>query len=490
MAETQKIVILNFGGQYTQLIARRVRECHVYSCVLPYDASLETIRAQNPVGVILSGGPASVLEQDAPRCDEGVYQLGVPVLGICYGMQLTAYLLGGTVEKAAQREYGRITVTMDDKTSLLSGMSDASSCWLSHTYQVKKCPAGFHPIAHSTNCPVAAMANDDRRIYGVQFHPEVTHSDEGRAVIENFLNICGCVGDWSMETYAQTAIANIREIVGDKGTVLLGLSGGVDSSVAAALIYKAIGDRLTCVYVDHGFMRKGETEQVVNVFTHTFPVRLVASDASKIFYEDLKGVSDPETKRKIIGRDFLKVFKAESEKLGKLDYFAQGTIYPDVIESGQATGAAVIKSHHNVGGLPKELGFTQLIEPLRMLFKDEVRQLGRELGLPEARLPLAEAAILLATAPKSNSAHNAIIAAMDDIRRGRVGQVPRHLQNVHADSTGSGMAPAYRYPHDYPHHYVAQRYLPEALGDVTYYQYGDNKTEQAARRYWEDIKKN
>ena len=344
MAETQKIVILNFGGQYTQLIARRVRECHVYSCVLPYDASLETIRAQNPVGVILSGGPASVLEQDAPRCDEGVYQLGVP--------------------------------------SLLSGMSDASSCWLSHTYQVKKCPAGFHPIAHSTNCPVAAMANDDKRIYGVQFHPEVTHSDEGRTVIENFLNICGCVGDWSMETYAQTAIANIREIVGDKGTVLLGLSGGVDSSVAAALIYKAIGDRLTCVYVDHGFMRKGETEQVVDVFTHTFPVRLIASDASKIFYEDLKGVSDPETKRKIIGRDFLKVFKAESEKLGKLDYFAQGTIYPDVIESGQATGAAVIKSHHNVGGLPKELGFTQLIEPLRMLFKDEVRALGETLGLP------------------------------------------------------------------------------------------------------------
>lgn len=311
-----------------------------------------------------------------------MYQLGVPVLGICYGMQLTAYLLGGTVEKAAQREYGRITVTMDDKTSLLSGMSDASSCWLSHTYQVKKCPAGFHPIAHSTNCPVAAMANDDKRIYGVQFHPEVTHSDEGRTVIENFLNICGCVGDWSMETYAQTAIANIREIVGDKGTVLLGLSGGVDSSVAAALIYKAIGDRLTCVYVDHGFMRKGETEQVVDVFTHTFPVRLIASDASKIFYEDLKGVSDPETKRKIIGRDFLKVFKAESEKLGKLDYFAQGTIYPDVIESGQATGAAVIKSHHNVGGLPKELGFTQLIEPLRMLFKDEVRALGETLGLP------------------------------------------------------------------------------------------------------------
>lgn len=382
MIGTQKVVILNFGGQYTQLIARRVRECHVYSVVLPYDADLATIRAQQPVGVILSGGPASVLDADAPQCDAGVYTLGVPVLGICYGMQLTAHLLGGVVEKAAQREYGRITVQMDDRTSLLSGMSEASSCWMSHTYQVRQCPAGFHPIAHSDNCPVAAMANAEQRIYGVQFHPEVTHSEEGRMVIENFLRICGCVGDWTMEAYAKTAIENIREVVGETGTVLLALSGGVDSSVAAALIYKAIGDRLTCVYVDHGFMRQGETDKVVEVFTKTFPVRLVAVDASETFYRDLADVSDPETKRKIIGRDFLQVFKAESEKLGKLDYFAQGTIYPDVIESGQATGAAVIKSHHNVGGLPKELGFTELIEPLRMLFKDEVRALGETLGLP------------------------------------------------------------------------------------------------------------
>ena len=381
MAETQKIVILNFGGQYTQLIARRVRECHVYSCVLPYDASLETIRAQNPVGVILSGGPASVLEQDAPRCDEGVYQLGVPVLGICYGMQLTAYLLGGTVEKAAQREYGRITVTMDDKTSLLSGMSDASSCWLSHTYQVKKCPAGFHPIAHSTNCPVAAMANDDRRIYGVQFHPEVTHSDEGRAVIENFLNICGCVGDWSMETYAQTAIANIREIVGDKGTVLLGLSGGVDSSVAAALIYKAIGDRLTCVYVDHGFMRKNEGDEVEAAFAD-WDVNFVRVNAKDRFMAKLNGVSDPETKRKLIGEEFIRVFEAEAKKIGAVDFLAQGTIYPDVIESGSGD-AATIKSHHNVGGLPDYVDFKDIIEPLRMLFKDETRKLGEELGLSD-----------------------------------------------------------------------------------------------------------
>ena len=380
--QTQKVVILDFGGQYTQLIARRVRECHVYSAVLPYHAAIADIKALNPVGVILSGGPASVLDEGAPQCDPSVYALGVPVLGICYGMQLTAHLLGGRVEPAAQREYGRITVSMDDKATLLAGMSDSSYAWMSHTYQVMACPEGFHPIAHTDNCPVAAMADDTRRIYGVQFHPEVTHSDEGRTVIQNFLNLCGCVGDWTMAAYAQTAIEAIRQTVGETGTVLLALSGGVDSSVAAALIYKAIGDRLTCVYVDHGFMRKGESEQVVDVFTKLFPVRYIRADAADLFYADLAGVSDPERKRKIIGADFIKVFKQEAEKLGKMDNFAQGTIYPDVIESGQATGAAVIKSHHNVGGLPKELGFTELIEPLRMLFKDEVRALGETLGLP------------------------------------------------------------------------------------------------------------
>ena len=382
MAETQKIVILDFGGQYTQLIARRVRECKVYSDVRPYSISLEEIRALNPAGIILSGGPASVLAEDAPKCDPGIYALGVPVLGICYGMQLTAHLLGGEIEAARQREYGRITVTMDDKGTLLKGMSDTSSNWMSHTYQVKACPVGFRAIAHSENCPVAAMADEERRIYGVQFHPEVTHSEEGRAVIRNFLSLCQCRGEWTMEAYAQTAIRAIRQTVGETGTVLLALSGGVDSSVAAALIYKAIGDRLTCVYVDHGFMRQGESEQVREVFNKLFPVRFIPVDASAEFFADLDGVTDPERKRKIIGRDFIRVFKREAEKLGKLDYFAQGTIYPDVIESGQATGAAVIKSHHNVGGLPKELGFTELIEPLRMLFKDEVRALGEALGLP------------------------------------------------------------------------------------------------------------
>ena len=379
----QKIIILDFGGQYTQLIARRVRECHVYSEVVPWSISADEISARQPAGIILSGGPASVNDPDAPHCDPAVYDLGVPVLGICYGMQLTARTLGGQVERAKEREYGRVTVRMKKQEGLLEGLSPESACWMSHTWQVCACPPGFHVIAETDNCPVAAMANDERRIYGVQFHPEVTHTDEGRRIIENFvLRICGCKGDWTMDAYAETAVKQIREIVGDTGTVLLALSGGVDSSVAAALIYRAIGDRLTCVFVDHGLLRKGESEQVCRVFSELFPARFVRVDAAGWFFNDLKGVTDPEQKRKIIGRDFIEVFKDTAKDLGRLDYFAQGTIYPDVIESGQGTSAAVIKSHHNVGGLPKELGFTELIEPLRMLFKDEVRALGEALGLP------------------------------------------------------------------------------------------------------------
>ena len=383
MANQQKMLILDFGGQYTQLIARRVRECRVYSEVVPWSISAEELRARKPAGIILSGGPASVTDPDAPRCDPAVYAIGVPVLGICYGMQLTAALLGGRVERAREREYGRVTVRMTDRSGLLAGLSPKSACWMSHTWQVQACPPGFHVIAETDNCPVAAMANDERRIYGVQFHPEVTHTDEGRKVIENFvLEICGCAGDWTMEAYAETAVKQIREIVGDTGTVLLALSGGVDSSVAAALIHRAIGKRLTCVFVDHGLLRKGESEQVCRVFSELFPVRFIRADAAERFFSDLKGVTEPEQKRKIIGRDFIEVFKDTARDLGRLDYFAQGTIYPDVIESGQGTSAAVIKSHHNVGGLPKELGFTELIEPLRMLFKDEVRALGEALGLP------------------------------------------------------------------------------------------------------------
>ena len=377
------ILILDFGGQYTQLIARRVRECHVYSEVVPWTISLSDLLARKPAGVILSGGPSTVQDPSAPMIDPALYEAGIPILGICYGMQMTAHLLGGTVERAKEREYGRVTVRMTDRSGLFGGMKEASSCWMSHTWQIASCPPGFRVIAETDNCPVAAMVNEERKICGVQFHPEVTHTEEGGMLIRNFLfRYCGCSGSWTMNAFADTAVRQIRETVGETGTVLLALSGGVDSSVVAALIHRAIGKRLTCVFVDHGLLRKGESGQVCHVFSHLFPVRFIRADASRRFFDDLKGVTEPEEKRHIIGRDFIEVFKQEAAALGKMDYFAQGTIYPDVIESGQATNAAVIKSHHNVGGLPKELGFTGRSEPLRMLFKDEVRALGEALGLP------------------------------------------------------------------------------------------------------------
>ena len=385
MANHQTVLILDFGGQYTQLIARRVRECHVFSEVVPWNTSVEEIRQRKPVGIILSGGPSSVRDPEAPCCDPGVFSLGVPLLGICYGMQLTAHLLGGRVEKAREREYGRINVKLSEKTALFAGMKAESACWMSHTWQVTECPPGFRSVAASDNCPVAAMVCEEKRLYGVQFHPEVTHTEEGRLLLRNFLfGVCRCAGDWTMEAFADSAIRRIQSEVGPEGTVLLALSGGVDSAVAAALIYRAIGSRLTCVFVDHGLLRRGESEEVCRVFNHLFPVRFVRADAAKRFLEDLKGCTDPERKRHIIGRDFIEVFREEAARLGRLDFLAQGTIYPDVIESGQGTNAAVIKSHHNVGGLPEQLGFTRLIEPLRMLFKDEVRTLGETLGLPES----------------------------------------------------------------------------------------------------------
>lgn len=380
----QRIIILDFGGQYTQLIARRVRQLKVYSYVLPYKTPAEEIRAMQPSGIILSGSPASLREKEAPLCDPGVFSLGVPVLGICYGMQLMAKMLGGDVNLPDKREYGMADVTLDTLHPLFKGLPEKSPCWMSHTDQVVAMPEGFLTIAHTSSCPVAAMGDEGRKLYGLQFHPEVTHSRDGMQIIENFLrSICGCHQEWEMSGFAETAVAQIRDAVGD-GKVLLALSGGVDSAVTAALLYKAIGDNLHCVFVDHGFMRKGEAQLVHDVFTGHFPVALTSVDAGERFLTKLQKVDDPEMKRKIIGAEFIAVFREEAAKLGKLDHFAQGTIYPDVIESGVVPGSNVIKSHHNVGGLPKELGFTSLIEPLRMLFKDEVRQLGLVLGLPAA----------------------------------------------------------------------------------------------------------
>ncbi len=381
----ENIVIIDFGGQYTRLIARRVRSFQVFSTVLPCSASLEEILSRDPKGVILSGGPASVLDEGAPTCDRALFEQGIPVLGICYGMQLMGHLLGGRVAAASRREYGLAEVDADRSHPLFRDFEEHNPCWMSHTYQVVELPRGFAVAASSDNCPVAAMADDGRRLYGVQFHPEVNHTRHGDYLLRRFLyDVCGCTGDWRMADYAGEQIRAIREAVGEEGTVLLALSGGVDSAVAAALLSRAIGKRLTCVFVDHGLLRKGEFDQVRETFERDFDMNMIAVDASERFLSALKGVTEPEEKRRIIGAQFLEVFKEEAKKLGRMDHFAQGTIYPDVIESGGVPGSSVIKSHHNVGGLPKELGFTTLIEPLRMLFKDEVRTLGLTLGLPRA----------------------------------------------------------------------------------------------------------
>lgn len=374
------IVILDFGGQYTQLIARRVRECRVYCEIVPYFMPLEEIRARKPYGIILSGGPSSVYEENAPSLPIGVFGLGVPVLGICYGMQLMAYLLGGKVLRASHREYGRTHVEITNREGLFKGLDRKTWCWMSHGDRVDTVPNGFMISASTDSAPVAAMEDNIRKLYGVQFHPEVVHTPEGKKILKNFLyDICGCSGNWTMGSFLEVATAGVRQAIGN-GRAVCALSGGVDSSVAAVLVHRAIGDKLTCVFVNHGLLRKGEPESVREAFER-LGIKLVYINAKERFLRKLEGVADPEAKRKIIGGEFIRVFEEEASKKGAVEFLVQGTLYPDVIESGTAT-AARIKSHHNVGGLPEDMRL-KLIEPLRLLFKDEVRELGRELGLPD-----------------------------------------------------------------------------------------------------------
>ena len=380
----QSILVLDFGGQYNQLIARRVRECNVYCEVKPYTMSLEDIKAFDPMGIIFTGGPNSVYDEKSPQVDPAIFELGVPVLGICYGCQLIAHNLGGRVTAATDdsaREYGKTETYYNTDCRLFKGLPKQGVSWMSHGDYMEKVPEGFDLVAHSDACPNVAICDEKHGFYGVQFHPEVNHTEHGTDMIRNFLyEVCGAKGEWTMGDYCKTAIAQIREKVGS-GKVLLALSGGVDSSVAAALLAEAVGSQLTCVFVDHGLMRKNEGDEVESAFSK-WDLNFVRVDAEARFLEKLAGVVEPESKRKIIGEEFIRVFEEEAKKIGRVDFLVQGTIYPDVIESG-AGDAAVIKSHHNVGGLPDYVDFKEIIEPLRMLFKDEVRQLGRELGLPE-----------------------------------------------------------------------------------------------------------
>ncbi len=379
----QFVLILDFGGQYNQLIARRVRDSGVYCEVRSYKTGIEEIKKINPVGIIFTGGPNSVYLENSPHITKEVFELGVPVLGICYGSQLMAYTLGGEVKtgNSETREYGKTETDYVNDSQLFKGMKSNGISWMSHTDYISEIPEGFKITATTKHCPVAAMENTQRKLYATQFHPEVNHTENGNDMLKHFLfDVCGCTGDWSMGNYAKTAIENIRNKVGD-GKVLLALSGGVDSSVCAALLSKAIGNQLTCIFVDHGFMRKNEGDEVVEAFKD-WDINFVRVNAKDRFMAKLNGVSDPETKRKIIGEEFIRVFEAEAKKIGKVDFLAQGTIYPDIIESG-AGDAAVIKSHHNVGGLPDYVDFKEIIEPLRLLFKDETRKLGTELGLSD-----------------------------------------------------------------------------------------------------------
>ena len=429
MPQNEKVLVVDFGGQYNQLVARRVRECNVYCEIVSYRVGLDAIRAQNPKGIIFTGGPNSVYVDGAPTIDPAIFDLGIPVLGLCYGFQLMTHLLGGHVCKAPEREYGKTLVHVDTKSKVFENVSPETICWMSHNDYAETAPTGFTISAYTDNCPVAAIELPEKNLYGFQFHPEVLHTPEGKTMLHNFVyNVCGCKGDWKMDSFVETSVKALREKIGD-GKVLCALSGGVDSSVAAAMLSKAVGKQLTCVFVDHGLLRKNEMEEVCEVFgpNGQFELNFVCVNARQRFYDKLAGVSEPEKKRKIIGEEFIRVFEDEAKKIGAVDFLAQGTIYPDVVESGLGGESATIKSHHNVGGLPDYVDFKEIVEPLRDLFKDEVRQAGRELGLPEylvARQPFPGPGLAIRIIGDVTAEKVAIVQDADAIWREEVDKLP------------------------------------------------------------------